>query len=101
MQRFFFSHLPLGKDITISENSFVHQISRVLRATIGESITLFNGDGQEYIYTIGTITKKEIGLSFQETHKGIQDSMKIIRLYQALPNKYEKIEYILQKGIEV
>ncbi|MDD2892276.1 MAG: RsmE family RNA methyltransferase [Candidatus Gracilibacteria bacterium] len=101
MQRFFFSHLPLGKDITISEDSFVHQVSRVLRATIGENITLFNGDGQEYIYTIRTITKKEIGLSFQESHQGIQDSTKIIRLYQALPNKYEKIEYILQKGIEV
>jgi 16S rRNA (uracil1498-N3)-methyltransferase len=24
-----------------------------------------------------------------------------VSLYQALPNKYEKIEYILQKGVEV
>ncbi|NDK19374.1 16S rRNA (uracil(1498)-N(3))-methyltransferase [Candidatus Gracilibacteria bacterium] len=101
MQRFFFSNLPLGKNIVIQEDSFVHQISRVLRSSVGDCIILFNGDGQEYEYRIDSITKKEIGLVFEKSSTNTCDSGVSIRLYQAMPNKYEKIEYILQKGVEV
>lgn len=101
MQRFFFSHLPLGKDITISEASFVHQLSRVLRSVVGETVILFNGDGREYIYAITDIGKKEIRLSFERDFENTADLETVVRLYQAMPNKYEKIEYILQKGTEV
>lgn len=101
MQRFSFPHLSLGKDITLSEVSFVHQISRVLRSDIGENIVLFNGDGREYVYTIRSITREDIGLSFERDHESMGDPKIPIRLYQAIPNKYEKIEYILQKGVEV
>lgn len=101
MQRFFFPHLSLGKDIIISDISFIHQVSRVLRYSIGENIVLFNGDGREYIYSIHSITKKEIGLLFDSNHENRWDPKMPVRLYQALPNKYEKIEYILQKGVEV
>lgn len=101
MQRFLFPHLSLGKDIDISDTSFVHQISRVLRASVEEDIVLFNGDGREYVYKIHSITKKEIGLSFEKAYENVSDSKIHIRLYQALPNKYDKIEYILQKGVEV
>lgn len=64
MQRFLFFKLPLGNDITVRDDSFIHQISRVLRCRSGENIVLFNGDGQEYLYTIACIGKKEITLSF-------------------------------------
>lgn len=97
MQRFFFPELPFGNDITIDDTSFVHQISRVLRSSVGENIMLFNGDGQEYRYTIESIGKKEITLSFRQSHENGCDPKNVIRLYQAIPNKYEKIEYILQK----
>lgn len=71
MQRFFFPQLSLGKDIIISEDSFVHQISRVLRTDIGESIILFNGDGREYVYSIKSMTKKEIGLLFAKDYENL------------------------------
>lgn len=69
MQRFSFPHLSLGKDIIISEAPFVHQISRVLRYPIGENVVLFNGDGQEYVYSIRSIDKKNIALSFERSHE--------------------------------
>ena len=97
MQRFSFHHLTLGDNIIISEDSFVHQISRVLRSKVGDLIVLFNGNGQEYVYSITAIYKKEIVLSFEEKYDNLSDSLTIIHLYQAIPNKYEKIEYILQK----
>ncbi|MFA6090934.1 MAG: RsmE family RNA methyltransferase [Candidatus Gracilibacteria bacterium] len=101
MQRFSFPDLLLGKNISISDDAFVHQISRVLRSIIDEEIVLFNGDGEEYIYAIHTISKKEIKLTLKEKYRNLGDPEISIRLYQAMPNKYEKIEYILQKGVEV
>lgn len=101
MQRFFFDQTPLNPTLTISEESFVHQISRVLRYTLWDQIILFCGDGKEYVYEIVAITKKDVSLTFKESQENTADPVKTIRLYQALPNKYEKIEYIVQKWVEV
>lgn len=101
MQRFYFQELSLGKNLSISDISFVHQLSHVLRSRVGEGIVLFNGDGQEYLYVIESITKKDIHLLFHKKHVNKCDPETYVRLYQALPNKYEKIEYILQKGTEI
>lgn len=101
MQRFYLDHTPLTSPITIDNTDFVHQISRVLRYTLWDQIILFNGDGKEYIYEITVITKKNVSLTLRESKKNAADPKKTIRLYQALPNKYEKIEYILQKWVEV
>lgn len=101
MQRFFFNQTPLSPTLTISEESFVHQISRVLRYTLWDQIILFCGNGKDYLYEIAGITKKDIILTFKESKKNIADPVKTIRLYQAVPNKYEKIEYIVQKWVEV
>lgn len=97
MQRFFFPHIPLVPIQSIREDAFIHQISRVLRSVTGDRIILFNGDGREYLYEITSIAKKEVQLSLVESYQNTADPTKCIRLYQALPNKYEKIEYILQK----
>jgi 16S rRNA (uracil1498-N3)-methyltransferase len=100
MQRFFVD-FPLSIDLVLTDPDLHNQITRVLRMKIGESVILFDGDGSETVYQIQSIDKKSIALRgtsrvFPET-----ESSKQIALYQALPNKYEKIEYILQKGIEV
>ena len=101
MQRFYFPTLTPSSPLTIRDEAFVHQISRVLRSNISDEIMLFNGDGNEYLYMIETITKKDITLVLQKTIPNNADPSKFLRLCQALPNKYEKIEYILQKGVEI
>ena len=101
MQRFYFSSFNPTPALTIREDSFVHQISKVLRSKPGDQIVLFNGDGIEYIYEMTTIAKKEVTLTLNRTVPNSADIVRNIRLYQALPNRYEKIEYILQKGTEV
>jgi 16S rRNA (uracil1498-N3)-methyltransferase len=67
----------------------------------GEQIILFDGGPAEIIYTIAAITKKNISLRGNEQKMPHTEPKKQIYLYQALPNKIEKIEYILQKGVEV
>lgn len=55
----------------------------------------------EYFYEISEITKKWINLKFIKKAKNIADPKISLFLYQALPNKYEKIEFIIQKWVEI
>jgi 16S rRNA (uracil1498-N3)-methyltransferase len=100
MQRFFVQ-FPLSIDLHIDEKEMIHQISHVLRMQVGEDIILFDGDGSETRYRIEEITKKYISLRGQERLFPKTEKWKRLVLYQALPNKYEKIEYIIEKGVEV
>jgi RsmE family RNA methyltransferase len=96
MQRFFVE-FPLVDTLDIIDDDMVHQIGRVLRARIGDMIILFCGDGTESRYEILSISKKSISLKRMEVIvRDVSPSQKIT-LMQAFPNKYEKIEYIIQK----
>lgn len=100
MQRFFVE-FPLAIDMEISDSDIVHQLTRVLRAQVGESIVLFSWDGTETEYEIIRIDKKSIWLRGKTKRNLESESKKKVYLYQALPNKYEKIEYIIQKWVEI
>jgi 16S rRNA (uracil1498-N3)-methyltransferase len=100
MQRFYVT-FPLQVDMTITDIDMVHQLKRVLRVAIWEQIVLFMGDGSEMEYEITTIDKKSIWLRWVASRVPNTEPHKRVTLYQALPNKYEKIEYILQKWVEV
>ena len=100
MQRFFVS-FPLDIDMSITDVDIYHQITRVLRMRPGDRIVLFDGDRSETLYVIESIDKKTIRLHGESRSFPDTEPNKIITLYQALPNKIEKIEYILQKGVEI
>lgn len=99
MQRFLFPHVP-GPTFTTDDDALVHQLTRVLRSKPGDRVVLFSESGGGE-YEIASIEKKrlsfvrvrEIGASGEPETK--------ITLFQALPNKYEKLEYAIQKGVEV
>jgi len=100
MQRLFVS-FPLSIDITITDKDIHHQLTRVLRIQVGEHVILFDGDSSETEYEVVSIDKRSLSLrGYNRVFPNTQPK-KIITLYQAMPNKYEKIEYILQKGVEV
>lgn len=96
MQRFFVN-TPLSIDMEITDLDIIHQVTRVLRAKIGESIILFDGDGSETVYEMVGISKKSLTLRGKNRKFPQSEAKKYIILYQSLPNKIEKIEYILQK----
>lgn len=100
MQRFYFN-IDLKPQININDEDFFKQISFVLRSRIGDEIILFNWYNFDYIYQITSISKKWIELEqVSKIEKNSDPELQII-LYQAIPNKYEKIDYILQKWVEV
>ncbi len=100
MQRFFVT-FPLSIDLVLTDVEIVHQLARVLRVQLGQEVILFDGDGSETLYEITEITKKSISLRGKERIFPHTEPERNITLYQWMPNKIEKIEYIIQKGVEV
>jgi len=100
MQRFFVT-FPLGIDVTITDKDTHHQLTRVLRIQVGDHVVLFDGDGSETEYGVVNIDKKSITLRGKSQARPNTEPKKHVILYQAMPNKHEKIEYILQKWVEV
>ncbi len=100
MQRFFVP-FPLTIDLKLTDKDLIHQISHVMRMQVQESIVLFDGDGTETEYQITSFSKQVIELRWQKKSIPHTESKREITLYQAIPNKYEKIEYIIEKGVEI
>lgn len=78
----------------------VKHIGTVLRAKIGDNITVCDGNGFDYECEITDISKSEIELMIVNKAKCQTEPSIFVTLYQALP-KGEKCDYIIQKGIEL
>lgn len=103
MQRIYLPKLP-GPQYTLSartDSDLYHQITRVLRMTIGDTIAFFENGKGDCIYTITAISRDQVKLDLTGESPMLREASASVRLYQALPNKLDKIEYILQKGCEV
>jgi 16S rRNA (uracil1498-N3)-methyltransferase len=103
MQRFYLSNTPLLLgDITLTDRDILHQLTRVLRCKIGDNYAFFDGKTPEdYVYKVTEMSKTSISLSYeQKTQKNSELDFEMT-LYQALPNKFSKLEYIVQKCSEI
>ena len=79
-----------------------HQLTKVLRVRDWEKIIFFDWvNNLDFIYEIIEISKKEIKFKFIEEIEKNSELDFELNLFQAMPNKLEKIEYILQKWVEI
>lgn len=103
MQRIYLLDADLSQEnIILKDKEIVHQLTKVLRARIWEQISLFNWKEEiDFIYEIIEIGKKEIVLQNKSQQTNTSEIDFELSLYNALPNKLEKIEYIIQKGTEI
>ena len=83
-----------------SDHPLYHQITRVLRARFGAEYIFFSGDDSESIITIDVIDRKWCSYTILETIKTLANPMRYLRVIQAIPNKFEKLEYIIEKWVE-
>ena len=105
MQRFYLQNLNNNKIIIIKkDNEIYHQITKVIRWKIWDEVIFFDWKNYfDYLFFINEISKNEIIFKFKEKInkkstpfvKENKDffSTKIteLNLYQAIPNKQEKI----------
>lgn len=103
MQRIYLKNTDLSqKYIIIKDKEIIHQLTKVLRVRWWEHIALFNWEKAiDYIYEISEIWKKELALEKKSQLNNDSEIDFELSLFNGLPNKLEKIEYIIQKGTEI
>lgn len=90
---------PLGEEVVIDDVSQVSQWTKVFRYTEGDLVVLFNGDGNEYCYSLQTISKQSCTLIRTKTSLSYIPS-KNITLYLSLIKK-DNFELVAQKVTEL
>ena len=103
MQRIYLSDFDVQSDnIQIKDSEIIHQLTKVLRSRIWDKISIFNGqDSHDFIFEITELAKREIGLTRVSLSENNSEISFQLALYNGMPNKLEKIEYILQKWTEI
>ncbi|PID86559.1 hypothetical protein CSB08_00050 [Candidatus Gracilibacteria bacterium] len=103
MQRFYLPSLSfLDNALLLEDKDIIFQLVKVLRIRVGEEVIFFDGKTNiDYLFLVKEIDKKSILFSFKAKIEKVVDKKVKLHLYQAIPNKLSKIEYIIQKGVEV
>jgi 16S rRNA (uracil1498-N3)-methyltransferase len=91
--------LMTSEKIFLDKNAS-HHLANVLRAKVGENITLFNGQGGEYHATISAIHKKNVEVEIGEWNAGDVESPLTIHLAQGI-SRGEKMDFTIQKAVEL
>lgn len=100
MPKFFVSQNQINqKSIEIIGDDAKH-ISTVLRAKIGDKITICDKNGLDYECSILQIDKKSVTAEIDEIHKNENEPKIKITLFQSIP-KLDKMETVIQKCVEI
>ena len=96
-------YLPLqlteGRRYALPDNVFRHAI-RVLRLTVNQELTLFNGNNKEYQAKLVEIGKKSATVEVLSSVKLNRESPLKINLIQGI-SKGERMDFVLQKATEL
>lgn len=100
MSRFFIDvQLELGVNLQLTEQVFHHWV-KVLRAQLGDSATLFNGQGGEYQVTLVEINKKTAMVSVDHFNPDNRTPQADILIGQVM-SKGDRMDYAIQKATEL
>ena len=91
--------ISIGQHIALSNNNSHHAL-RVLRLKAGDTVTLFTGQGAEYVARIETSDKSVITVQVMEYFTHNRESPLKIELAQAVCVN-EKMDWIIQKAVEL
>jgi 16S rRNA (uracil1498-N3)-methyltransferase len=91
--------LAVGDQIQLSEKNS-HYLANVLRLKPGDMITIFNGQGGEYIATLIALSKKRVTLMLKQFVAREVESSLTITLGQGIA-KGDKMDFIVQKAVEL
>mgnify|MGYP003532462070 FL=1 len=90
---------PLGEEVVIDDVSLVSQWMKVFRYQIGDFVILFNGDGNDYSYSLHEISKKSVTLIRTKSTPSYIPKRKIT-LYLSVIKK-DNFELVVQKATEL
>lgn len=100
MPRFYIdADLTVDVSLELTETVFHHWV-KVLRAQVGESATLFNGQGGEYDVTLTEVAKKSATVSVN-TFNPANRTPKFKTLLGQVMSKGDRMDYAIQKAVEL
>jgi 16S rRNA (uracil1498-N3)-methyltransferase len=91
--------LHAGDTLSLPESTSAH-IGRVLRARIGDALTLFNGQGGEYAAQILTIDRRSVRVRIGAHRTVERESPLKVTLLQSIA-RGEKMDFVVQKATEL
>ena len=100
MPRFYIeAELAVDTSVELTETVFHHWV-KVLRAQVGESATLFNGQGGEYQATLSEVNKKSARVSIDQFNPDDRTATFNTLLGQVM-SKGDRMDYVIQKAVEL
>ncbi len=75
-------------------------LGKVLRARVGDPLTVFNGDGMEWAATIQSIAKTRVILKIGDAREAGTESPLKIHLVQGI-SRGERMDFVVQKATEL
>lgn len=98
--RFYEPHdLSTRQTHTLSEAATQH-VARVLRMKVGDQITLFNGQGSEFLCTLVRVDKRHVDVDIITQTSLSRSSALKIHIGQAI-SRGERMDYAIQKATEL
>ena len=97
----FFTDSPLvpNTEIQLSESAAAHA-TRALRLNVGDSATLFNGDGFDYECTLTSVKKNAVNATITGATKINNESPLSISLLQGISSG-DRMDFTIQKAVEL
>lgn len=89
-----------GEAVRINDAEFVHQISHVLRLSVGDQILLLDNNGWEYIVDLTEVGRNHVAGAVERRQQARGEPRTNLTLYLPLIRP-EKFEWALQKGTEL
>ena len=91
--------LQAGMEIELDDNAHRH-VARVLRLSVGDALTLFNGDGFDYVGEIGFCDRRTTRVRILSREAPGNESPLHLTLFAALL-KGEAMDRVMQKAVEL
>lgn len=88
-----------GQNVVLEGDEF-HHLANVMRARVGDSVCLFNGNGNFYFGKITQISKKNAEILLEFSQKSEKEPKINLCIFQALA-KGDKLSLIMQKITEI
>ena len=91
--------LRVGANTKLSDNAAIHA-TKVMRLNVGDTLTLFDGDGFDYACELLSLKKNEVVASITSSDAVKNESPLNITLLQGISSG-DRMDYTIQKAVEL
>ena len=98
--RLFVGHLLTAGDDVRLDSDRAHYVSRVLRLSVGDRLTLFDDGDFDYPATITSVGKREVTVTLSEGEANHRESPLAVRLLQGVA-RGDRMDFVVQKATEL